>query len=143
LKHLLIALVLTSGSTNAIAQTTSLREHMRAMGYLLDEINSRSSEPLKFSEAAAKTRELRRGMIQSLAFDPPKFATMNERTANAARLEYHQFLARVIYLSATLERVMDADSDSQTQSGTRLGDIRNILHEINVQVGRAHGKFRD
>ncbi len=143
MKQLLIALLLTVASTNAVAQTSSLREHMRAMGYMLDEINSRSSEPQNFSEAAAKTRQLRHALIQSLALDPPKFAAMNEKEQNAARVEYHQLLARVVHLSATLEKTLDADSDSQTQSGTRLADVRNLLHEINVLVGKAHRKFRD
>ena len=143
MKKILIAVLLALGSTNAIAQTTSLRELMRSMGYMLDEINSRSSEPQNFSEAAIKTRELRRALILSLALDPPKFTTMNERDQNSARVEYHQLLARVIHLSATLEKTLDADSDSQTLSGTRLADVRNLLHEINVLVGKAHRRFRD
>lgn len=143
MKQLLIALLISFGSTNAMAETTSLREHMRAMGYMLDEINSRSSEPPQFSQAAAKTRELRRALILSLALDPPKFATLNDKEQNFARVEYHQLLARVVYLSATLEKTLDADSDNQTQSGTRLADVRNLLHEINVLVGKAHRKFRD
>jgi len=121
----------------------SLREHMRAMGYQLDEIFARSQEPLKYSEAAVKTRELRGQLVKAIALIPSKFETLREREKNAAIAEYHQFTARVIYLSATLEQTFLLPDDLQTASGSREKDIRNLLHEINVVVGKAHSKFRD
>ena len=128
----------------AAAQTApTLRDRMRAMGYLLDDINSKADQVPDYHAAAAKTRELREHLIQSLPIDPGKFGNLNEREKNAARLEYHQLLARVIYLSATLEKTLDAADDFQTQSGSRRNDVRNLLHEINVLVGKAHGRFRD
>lgn len=136
-----LSLLLVTSSIHADPPT--LKDHMRAMGYIIDEINARSTEPKSFKEAASKTRELRSHLVQAIALEPGKFATFKENELNAARREYHQALARVIYLSASLERVLETETDFETQSGSRVADIRNILHEMNVLVGKAHAKFRD
>lgn len=144
MKFILPVLLTAFSALPAAAQaSSSLRDHMRAMGYLLDDINSRADQIPDYHTAAAKTRELRDHLIQSLPMDPAKFANLNEREKNAARLEYHQLFARVIYLSATLEKTFDSADDFQAQSGSRRDDVRNLLHEINVLVGKAHGRFRD
>lgn len=144
MKFILSVFIASLTALPAMAQTApTLREKMRAMGYLLDDINSRADQVPDYHAAAAKTRELRDYLIQSLPMDPGKFASLNERERNAARVEYHQLLARVIYLSATLEKTFDSADDFQTQSGSRRDDVRNLLHEINVLVGKAHGRFRD
>jgi len=140
-KLLLFGLILLSAA-KATGESVRLQDHMRSMGRLLDEINARANEPINFSEAAAKSRELRRELVLSISIDPNKFLSMSEKEQRDARIEYHKLMARVIYLSATLEKTLEAEDDFGTQSGTRIEDVRNLLHEINVLVGKAHQKFR-
>ena len=130
-------------STALSEQPATLRDHMRAMGYLLDEVFALSKETGSLVTAADKTRELRGHLVQSIAIFPGKFSAMRETERNSAAIEYHQLFARVIYLSATLERTLLAGQDFPFESGSKNEDVRNLLYEINVLVGQAHRKFRD
>lgn len=145
MKQLLLsmALALAAQGTYAQEKPLTLREHMRAMGYILDEVFSRANESKNYAEAAERTRQLRTHLVQSISLYPQKFSTLRELEKNAAVLEYHQLMARVIYLSASLEQTFAAGDEFHFVSGSRQDDIRNLLHEINVLIGKAHRKFRD
>ncbi|MGE0528079.1 MAG: hypothetical protein AB7G93_21525 [Bdellovibrionales bacterium] len=144
MKHVFLFLLVSFAALPALAeQQLPLRDHMRAMGYLMDEIYSRAKEPITYKEAAQKTRELRGHLVESIALIPTKLITMREQARNSDLIEYHQLMARVIYLSATLEHTLSAGDDFHAQSATRQDDVRNLLHEINVLVGKAHRQFRD
>lgn len=143
-KTLFVSILIACSSASAWAENPlTLKEHMRAMGYILDEVFSRADQSATYKEAAAKTRELRQHLIQSIALQPTKISSMREAQRNAAMIDYHQLMARVIYLSATLEHTFSAGDDFQATSNSRENDIRNLLHEINVIVGQAHRKYRD
>ena len=140
-----MAIVLTGllASPTFAEPPQTLGQHMRAMGYLLDEVFARSEKSVEYLEAADKVRELRDHLVDSIALRPAKFAQMNEAQRNAALIEYHQLMARVIYLTATLEHTLTVGNDLEAESGSRKKDIINLLHEINVLAGKAHRMFRD
>jgi hypothetical protein len=144
MKQILIALALILASPVGIAleQSADLREHMLAMGYLLDEIFARSDNPNDYKDAADKTRELRTHLTYAIAKIPITIERLPENQKDQAMIEYHQYLARAIYLTATLEQTLRGGEHAHIESGSVEEDIKNLLHEINVVVGEAHGKFR-
>ncbi len=126
------------------AQTQNiLINHMRTMGFIMDEIFARSSEPNDYPLAAQKTRELRQQLIEAAAHTPKKFSSLPEKQRNSATVEYHQMMARVIYLLAGLEKSLSEESQALPE-GSYVGEkIRNQLHELSVLIGKAHKKFRE
>jgi hypothetical protein len=119
----------------------TLRQHMTAMGYLLDEVWVSVGTPPDYTKAADKVNELRGHLVQVIGLLPPKIEIMQPTEKRLATIEFHQFAARVIYLTATLENTL-LKPDLSPISQSRDRDIANVLHEISSAVGSAHGKFR-
>lgn len=138
----LIALLGLSMSVHGQAAEL-LSDHMRAMSYLMDDIFTRTGDSRDYPEGGRKTRELRQHLIQALALTPRKLANLSEGDKNAKMIEFHQLMARVIYLSASLERAFDAVDGYEPESRSRKDDIKNLLHEINAVSGQAHKHFQD
>jgi hypothetical protein len=119
----------------------SLRQHMAAMGYILDEVWVKTANPSEYLYAADKVREMRGHLVASIDLFPSKFSTLNPFERRLAEIEYHHFMARVIYLSSTLESTL-LKPNMQPVGPSRESDIKQLLGEISTAVGRAHGKFR-
>ncbi len=145
MKSLLLAfftLVSVSSHAQTEAPELSLREHMQAMAMLLDEVFARSNSNEDFAEAAVKVRELRSHLVRAIAQEPGKAMSLTDPERFAMMAEFHQYLSRVIYLSCSLEQALVGGDTYFPESGSRQDDIRNILHDISVVVGKAHQKFR-
>ncbi|NJL24930.1 MAG: hypothetical protein HC902_06985 [Calothrix sp. SM1_5_4] len=91
MKNLLLAVIVSlAGPMGWADPEPSLRDHMRAMGYLMDEIFSRAKETKNYQEAAQKARDVRAHLVKAIALEPDKFRGMRETEKNAARIEYHK-----------------------------------------------------
>lgn len=144
MKWIAALLCLQLASPSAYGQTEmTLREHMYAMGYLIDEVFALSDQPENYVTVAEKTRELRGHLTKSVALLPENFTSLSDIERNSSTVEYHQMMARAIYLTASLEETLLASEHAQFQSGSKKEDVQNLLYEINVLIGKAHGRFRD
>ncbi|MGE4132548.1 MAG: hypothetical protein AB7F86_12970 [Bdellovibrionales bacterium] len=146
LKSLFITVALlgisVSTATRAQEVPSTLKNHMYQMGYLMDEIWVKATDPTKHVEAAEKVSELRGHLTKAIGLMPPKVQAMtNKVDQRLAMIEYHQLLSRVIYLSASLENTLLRPNLEPT-SQSKEKDIQNLLKEISVIVGRGHAKFR-
>lgn len=137
----LIAAALFSMSMAAQAAPKTLKEHMTAMGYILDSVWVAANDPQTYSVAADKSAELREHLTQAIALTPHSISTMEPRQRRAAIIDYHQLMARTIHLAASLEQAFNS-SGPDPVSGSRQQDIQNLLREISVVVGRGHGRYR-
>ena len=127
----------------AFAQSSdgaTIKAHMGQMGILLDEIWSLSANKADFPAAADKTSELRGHLIQVIGLLPPKVAAMEASERRLRTIEFQQFAARVIYLTANLENAFLGAGTPTSETFDK--DVENLLREISTAVGRAHGKFR-
>lgn len=136
-----IAAALLSLSLSAHASPMTLKEHMAAMGYILDAIWVSANEPRTYPEAADRTAELREHLVQAIAITPNGIAAMEPKQKRAAVIDYHQLMARTIHLTASLEQAFSSAGPDPV-SGSRQQDIQNLLREISVVVGRGHGRYR-
>ncbi len=136
-----LVLFLLAGSVSASGATPTLREHMTAMGYILDAVWVASAEQKTYATAADKTAELRDHLTKAIAILPSSIENLNPNQRRAAVIEYHQLMARTIHLSGTLEQTL-LNPDIDPISGSRQRDVQNLLREISVVVGRGHGRFR-
>ncbi len=136
-----IAAILLSMSISAPAAPPTLKEHMAAMGYILDSIWVAANDQQTYQTAADKTAELREHLTQAIALTPNSIATMEPRQRRTAVIDYHQLMARTIHLTASLEQAF-SQSGPDPVSGSRQQDIQNLLREISVVVGRGHGRYR-
>lgn len=141
MKYVLSIAILLSGWGVGAAEL-SLREHMQAMGYLLDAIWVDSADVKTYPQAADKTAELRDHLTKVISLVPGKIQGMQIKQKRAALIDFHQLVARTIYLSATLEQTL-SQPDLDPVSGSRERDVQNLLKEISVVVGRGHGRYRD
>ncbi len=128
-------------SVGQAEEPLTLRQHMTAMGYILDEVWVKSAKPEDYLEAADKVRDLRAHLVQAISLVPGKFASLSPTQQRIGIIEYHQFAARVIFLSGTLETAL-LGRNVDPIGPTREQAIQNLLREISVIVGQAHGKFR-
>jgi hypothetical protein len=119
---------------------TTLRGHMAAMSYILDEVWAKAADPKDYPLAADKVRELRGHLAASIGYKPPKLETLPTTERRLAEIEYHQISARVIFLLGTLEQTLL--KETVTQGPSRETAIRQLLSEISTAIGRGHGKFR-
>lgn len=119
----------------------TVRSHMTKMGVLLDEIWSLSATPDLYPQAADKVSELRGHLIKVIALLPPKVEAMEPKQRRLSTIEYHQFVARVIFLSSSLENaLLGVGTPTSGESFER--DVQNLMREISTAVGNAHIKFR-
>jgi len=153
---LVLALALGLISAASWAQDTNrcsmnreqLRYHMCEASYDFDdlkvkvnEIFSDQNNEAKWAAAALSASRVRAQMIAAIAFVPAKVATLRGSERALSLADFHQQVARVVYKLADLERRLII-RDFQPESGSRQRDIVNLLNEIDVIVGRGHGKYR-
>ncbi len=119
----------------------TVRSHMTRMGVLLDEIWSLSATPDLYPQAADKVSELRGHLVKVISLLPPKVEAMEPKQRRLATIEFHQFVARVIFLTSSLENaLLGVGTPTSGQSFER--DVENLMREISTAVGNAHIKFR-
>ncbi len=128
-------------SVGQAEEPLTLRQRMTAMGYILDEVWVHSAKSEDYLLAADKVRDLRAHLVQAIGLLPGKFAGLTPAQQRIGTIEYHQLAARVIFLSGTLELAF-MGRDFDPIGPTRELAIQNLLREISVIVGQAHGKFR-
>lgn len=136
-----LAVVALSFSLSTQAAELTLREHMAAMVYILDSIWLSTTDAANYPKAADKTAEMREHLTQAIGLKPGKLQSLNPTQRRQAVIEYHQLMAQIIHLSATLERTLAAP-DLDPVSGSRQRDVQNLLREISVVIARGHEKFR-
>ncbi len=141
----LILVIAAFASMGVLAKAEPLNElaaHMRAMSSNLEITKVKSSETTTWSEAAAGSRELRTHVIGALGLVPEVIKSMTEVDQRRAMLEYHQLMARLIYMSASLEDAFTAGQEYQSISVSREMDIQNLFHEIDKLMSYAHDRYR-
>jgi len=139
-----LGLLLAVGALSAQAESCgelTLKEHMNAMGFLLDDIYSQADKR-QYEAAANNARELRGHLVKAIGMMPPKVSAIADPAQrDAAMNEFHKLLSRAIYLSASLEEVLWS-GDAHTESGDRDKDFKNLLYELSVVAGEGHKRFR-
>ena len=118
-----------------------LRDHMGKLGLLWDDVWVKANSQKTWDQAADRVAEMRAELIQAIRHLPFKIVVMPEKERRMAEIDFHQHMARAIYLLSSLEQTL-ISPDVQPQSQSREQDVKNLLHEVSVVVGRAHAKFR-
>lgn len=136
----LLAVLLCLSSMPVWAEPT-LRDHMYALGYIMDEIWVKAANSADYPAAADKVKEMRGHLVKAIALVPNKITTLPPAQQRLATIEFQQYMARVIFLGGTLEETF-LRSDIQPVGLNREQDIKNLLSEISTAVARAHAKFR-
>ena len=137
----LLILILLASSFAKAEKLQSLAEHMRSIESQMVEIQGFVGEYPDYPLASVATRSLRGHLVLSVSLVPAKLMEVGVVERNFGLIEFHQLMARIIYLAGTLESAL-SDPNYESESISRENDVQNILREISKLMTVAHDKFR-
>lgn len=142
MKSLLFAFALLALANPAHAQDSAFSDRMHKIYFNFRQAKAESHSETLYPWAASRVRTLRSEAIKTIALTPKKINSYKELERRREMLVFHQTMARLIYLSASLEDAFTAGDDYVSESISREMDIKNLFHEIENLMDFAHSRFR-
>ena len=142
MKSLLFAAVLLALGHPALAQKSGFADRMHNIYFNFRQAKAESHSETFYPWAAGRVRTLRAEAIKTIALTPEKVNSFNELERRREMLVFHQTMARLIYLSASLEDAFTAGDEYESVSASRAMDIENLFHEMENLMNFAHSRFR-
>lgn len=142
MKSLLIIAALFAFHAPAQAQESGFSDQMHQIYFNFRQAKAESHSETFYPWAAGRVRILRAAAINAIALTPEKVKSYKELERRREMLVFHQTMARLIYMSASLEDAFTAGDEYEATSVSREMDIENLFFEIEKLMNDAHARFR-